>query len=119
MLSGILNDARRLNVRDDITGALVCRHDIYLQLLEGPPDRVAAAYARISRGDRHVDVKKLVSRQVASRMFGGWAMLHDPVKSLIWTRDQIADGILDRTPPSEVIDTFEDVSKNAGPEHAS
>ncbi|MEO1331606.1 MAG: BLUF domain-containing protein, partial [Pseudomonadota bacterium] len=34
MLNGILNDARRCNLRDDITGALVCRHDIYLQLLE-------------------------------------------------------------------------------------
>ena len=35
MLAGILLDARRCNKRDGITGALVCRHDIYLQLLEG------------------------------------------------------------------------------------
>ena len=35
-LAGILLDARRCNTRDAISGALVCRHDIFLQLLEGP-----------------------------------------------------------------------------------
>lgn len=119
ILSSILYDARKCNQRDDITGALVCRQDIYLQLLEGPPEQVSAAYVRICRDDRHAGVNKLVSRQVGSRMFGDWAMLHDPAKSLIWTQDQIADGILDRIPPSDIVDMFESVSRNAGPEHAS
>ena len=35
MLNGILVDARRMNTRDGITGALICRADIYVQLLEG------------------------------------------------------------------------------------
>lgn len=119
MLNGILNDARRCNLRDDITGALVCRHDIYLQLLEGPSEQVTAAYTRICRDDRHVGINKLVSRQVRSRMFGNWAMLHDPITSLIWTKDQIAEGILDRLSPTEITDMFESVSRNAGPEHAN
>jgi hypothetical protein len=119
ILSSILNEARTCNIRDGITGALVCRHDIYLQLLEGPPEQVTAAYVRICRDDRHVGISKLVSRQVTSRMFGNWAMLHDPAKSLIWTQDQIADGILDRLPPAEIVAMFESVSRNAGPEHAS
>lgn len=119
ILSSILDDARKCNLRDDITGALVCRHDIYLQLLEGPREPVTAAYMRICRDDRHAGVKKLVSRQVTSRMFGDWAMLHDPAKSLIWTRDQIADGILGRISTDDIVDMFESVSRNAGPEHAS
>lgn len=119
ILNSVLNDARKCNLRDGITGALVCRHDIYLQLLEGPSEQVAAAYMRICRDDRHVGIRKLVSRQVTNRMFGDWAMLHDPAKSLIWTRDQIADGILERIPPTEIVDMFESVSRNAGPEHAS
>jgi hypothetical protein len=119
ILSSILNDARRCNLRDDITGALVCRHDIYLQLLEGPYEPVTAAYMRICRDDRHAGIQKLVSRQVTSRMFGEWAMLHDPAKSLVWTRDQIADGILDRMSPNDIVEMFESVSRNAGPEHAS
>ena len=35
-LAGILMTARRNNRRDDITGALLCRSDLYLQLIEGP-----------------------------------------------------------------------------------
>jgi hypothetical protein len=35
ILNGILVDARRSNERDGITGALICRGDIYLQWLEG------------------------------------------------------------------------------------
>ena len=71
-LRTILNDARRCNTRDDISGALICRHDIYVQLLEGTEDAVNAAYMRISRDDRHVGVKNLVSRPITERLFGEW-----------------------------------------------
>ncbi|SPJ26215.1 BLUF domain-containing protein [Palleronia abyssalis] len=119
ILSNILNEARACNGRDEITGALVCRQDIYLQLLEGPSEPVEAAYSRICRDDRHVGINKLVSGRIESRMFGNWAMLHDPARSLIWTQDQIADGILDRTPAPEIVAMFESVSRNARPEHQS
>lgn len=118
ILGGILIDARRCNARDGITGALVCRHDIYLQLLEGPNEKVDAAYGRICRDDRHAGINKLVSRTVNSRMFGDWAMLHDPAKSLIWTQAEISAGILERIPQADVIGMFESVSENAGPEHS-
>jgi hypothetical protein len=114
ILGSILLDARRCNARDGITGALVCRHDIYLQLLEGPSEQVNAAYMRIYRDDRHAGIQKLVSRQITSRMFGDWAMLHDPAKSLIWTQDEIAAGILERTTPAEIIRMFENLSETAG-----
>ena len=42
ILGGILLDARRSNLRDGITGALICRADIYLQWQEGPEDQVRA-----------------------------------------------------------------------------
>lgn len=118
-LNSILIDARTCNTRDDITGALVCRHDIYLQLIEGPSEQVEAAYTRITRDDRHAGVSRLVNRQVTDRMFGHWTMLHDPANSLIWTEDQIASGILDRTPEPEIVDMFESVARNAKPEDAS
>jgi hypothetical protein len=57
MLAGILLEARRNNLRDDITGALICRHDLYLQLIEGPADAIDALYGRIVADDRHVDVQ--------------------------------------------------------------
>ena len=43
LLAGILMDARRCNARDGITGALICRDDLFLQLLEGPEEEVEAA----------------------------------------------------------------------------
>lgn len=112
-LSGILLDARSNNTRDGITGALICRHDIYLQLLEGPAPKVLAAYERISRDDRHVGPKKLVSRQVTGRTFGDWAMLHDPEKSWIWTAAEISDGVVDRATPEEIEQMFEDLAEKA------
>jgi len=112
ILSNILLDARRCNERDGVTGALVCRHEIFLQLLEGPTAEVEATYARILRDDRHVSPRKLVSRSISRRMFADWAMLHDPAKSLIWSRQEIADGALDRATPSDVIKVFEALAEN-------
>ena len=48
ILDNILLFSRRNNERDGITGALICRHEIYLQLLEGPKDKVDALFNRIS-----------------------------------------------------------------------
>lgn len=99
-------DARKNNTRDGITGALICRHDIFLQLLEGPVTEVNATIARIERDDRHVGMKILLSEKIEARMFGEWAMLHDPAKSVIWSDAEIADDILDRTPLEEVKAVF-------------
>ena len=112
-LQTILNDARRCNTRDGISGALVCRHDIYVQLLEGTLEAVHAAYMRISRDDRHVGVKKLVSRSITERFFGEWAMLHDPAISLIWNQQQIKDGILEQIPQTKIVEMFETISNRS------
>ena len=113
-LAGILLDARRCNTRDDVTGALVCRHDIYLQLLEGPEDAVRATYARISQDDRHAGVKELLNHKIQSRLFASWAMLHDPAKTWIWTEEEIANAALDRAEPAEIIKVFKDLSDRSG-----
>ncbi len=110
-LGGILVDARRCNERDGITGALVCRHDIYLQLLEGPADKVNAAYARIRRDDRHAGTNELVNRQIDARIFGDWAMLHDPEKSLIWSETEISDGVMERATQSDIVSMFETLAE--------
>ncbi|MGX0875741.1 hypothetical protein ACSSV4_000413 [Roseovarius sp. MBR-154] len=105
-LSSILMDARRANVRDDITGALIARHDLYLQLLEGPRDKVAAAYQRIRRDDRHVEVTRLVERCIETRLFPGWAMRDDPAQSWVWSIEAVRDGAIERTNEGEVLGFF-------------
>lgn len=106
VLNSILLDARRLNARDGITGALICRADLYLQLLEGPEAMVQAALGRIRRDDRHVDVTLHLAEPVAERMFGEWAMLHDPATTWIWTQREVADGAVERATPAEILAIF-------------
>jgi hypothetical protein len=81
VLAGILLDARRCNTRDGVTGALVCRREVFVQLLEGPERQVRDAFARIARDDRHLDVVLHAEDLVSERMFGDWAMFHDPARS--------------------------------------
>ncbi len=106
MLSGILINSRRNNTRDGITGALICRADVYLQLLEGPDDKVEAAMQRIKRDDRHVDIKQHVSEPVADRLFGAWAMLDDPARSWLWTQEEVANDALRNASEADVLAVF-------------
>lgn len=107
ILNGILIDARRANARDGITGALICRADIYLQWLEGPEDKVRAALARIADDDRHLDVKVHVSEPATERLFGDWAMLHDPAVTWIWSQRDVAEDAVERATPEEVTGFFQ------------
>jgi hypothetical protein len=84
-LAGILLDARRCNSRDDITGALICRRDVFLQLLEGPEQR-SATPSRGSAGTIGLDIVLHVDEPVSDRLFGSWAMLHDPDPSWLPAR---------------------------------
>ncbi len=105
-LNGILMIARRNNAHDAITGALICRHDLYLQLLEGPQAAVEARYHKIARDDRHLEVVKRVSRPVTKRMFPTWAMRDDPARSWMWTAKEISEDALDRAAPLDFIAVF-------------
>jgi hypothetical protein len=99
MLAGILSVSRRNNPRDGITGALICRGDLYLQLIEGPADAIDALYARIAEDDRHANVELLLSEEAHARMFPNWAMLDDTAPSLAWSAQEIAAGALKAASP--------------------
>ncbi len=106
MLAGILLAARRNNPRDDITGALICRHDLYLQLIEGPEAAIDALFARIAEDDRHNDVRLLLDTRVDRRLFPDWAMLDDEPDSLFWTPEQVAAGAIERAGPLALVAAF-------------
>ena len=114
MLNGILSISRRNNRRDGLTGALVCRRDIYLQLLEGPEAAVEATYARISGDDRHLAIRRLTSEPTEARLFPDWAMLDDPARSWLWNEAQVAAGAVTDASTSEVRAVFERIAR----EHA-
>jgi hypothetical protein len=111
ILNGILATARHNNKRDGITGALVCRNDLYLQLLEGPRDKVTAAFARILRDDRHLDVTLIRSGDVEVRMFPDWLMRDDPARSWMWTQSEVASGAIETASMDDVRGVFERLLK--------
>ena len=94
MLNGILSDARRCNARDDISGALICRADVYLQLLEGPDAAVDEAFSRIAKDNRHQEVMRLSRQTAPERLFPGWSMRDDPMHTWLWTKEEVAAGAL-------------------------
>ncbi len=115
-LGGILLDARRCNARDGITGMLICRADLYLQLLEGPEAAVDATYRRIAADDRHMELRLLTRRTVTDRLFPDWAMGDDPARSWLWTKAQLDDDILDRTTEADVLAVFQRVAAEGLPD---
>lgn len=114
LLNGILADARRNNLRDDVTGALICRADAYLQLIEGPDSAVRAAYARIANDDRHGEVTLRFAEPVDTRLFPEWAMRDDPAHSWMWTQAEVAAGAILRASRAELLAVFRRLLAEAG-----
>lgn len=112
-LAAILSGARRNNRRDDITGALICRHDLYLQLIEGPAPAIDALYARIVADDRHADIRLLLSDTVHQRLFPQWEMLDDQAPSLLWSPAEIAAGAIDAASAADLLGVFARLSASA------
>lgn len=106
MLGGILVQARRNNPRNDITGCLICRQDLYLQLLEGPEAAIDALYAKIKADDRHLAVEQLSKANVLARMFPDWAMRDDPAQSWLWPPEAVAAGVLFQASPDALRAVF-------------
>ena len=112
MLDGILAVSRRLNARDDITGTLICRADMYLQLIEGPHAAIQATYERITADDRHLDINLLISRNVTDRMFPKWAMRDDPARSWMWTQAEVSAGAIGAATPEQILGIFERLARD-------
>ena len=101
-LDDILMDARSRNVQDDVTGALIARSDIYLQLLEGEPLAVDRTYGRIMRDPRHENLQILVRRLTGWRLFSDWTMRGAPARGWMWSPRDVATGIPTRATRPEV-----------------
>lgn len=112
-LTGILASARRNNVRDGITGALICRDDLFMQMLEGEKAVIDAAFARIRRDDRHTEVQEVWAGRCDARLFPEWAMRHDPAQSWMWSREEVSAGAAGRATGEQAKDIFERLAVTA------
>ena len=106
MISSVNN-----NQRDQITGALICRSDLYLQYLEGPTERIDETFNKIKHDDRHVEVQVLKEGVHAERLFPKWAMRDDPVRSWMWSREEVDSGALNSISSSDALNIFKRHSK--------
>lgn len=113
-LDGILMHARRNNILNDITGALICRRDMYIQLVEGPDEAIDALFDRLQDDDRHVNVRLIASTQVEERIFPQWAMLDDTEPSMTFSKDEVDSGALEAAETETLRAMFRRIAAKAG-----
>lgn len=101
-LGGLFSAARSNNKRLQITGALLCVDDCFVQVLEGDETAVRALLAHITGDPRHESVELLDSGPMEQRVFSRWAMARvaedgEPDIPLIAHRDGISPAAGRRT----------------------
>lgn len=75
----LVDRARVNNRRDGLTGALIYNGQNFMQLLEGPVEKVELCLSAIRADRRHSGLIELRRRLVAEREFAGWSMLYSPL----------------------------------------
>ena len=110
LLDDILQIARARNRRLGITGTLISRSDLFLQMLEGPRQAISETFARIMDDERHVDVLLVQMNDAEGRLFREWDMRDDPMPSWMWTREQVRLGDHRMASAQEVYDIFERIA---------
>lgn len=74
ILDSIMEQSRRNNPRNGITGLLCHSEDIFLQVVEGGRDAICDLYNRIVTDTRHTHIRLLTYGEITERNFGGWTM---------------------------------------------
>ena len=79
-LQELLDQCRRDNARNGITGILFYSHGNIAQLFEGEQDVADNLFERIAVDGRHSHVQKLIDRPISARSFSGWHMAFHPIE---------------------------------------
>ena len=74
VVDSILEQSRKNNPRQGITGMLCFFDDIFVQVLEGGRDEVCELFNAIVRDDRHLNLRILTYEEITERRFGNWTM---------------------------------------------
>lgn len=70
----LLEQSRRRNIRQNITGMLLYKDGFFMQVLEGEAADVDDIYKSISRDERNFGPYMIEREPIAARDFEGWAM---------------------------------------------
>lgn len=74
LVDAILEESRKHNAANGITGILCYAGDTFIQVLEGGRDEVCELFNTIVRDQRHTQVRLLVYEEIGERKFSKWTM---------------------------------------------
>ncbi len=78
-IAALVEQARANNARDDLTGVLIYNEQNFMQLIEGPADRVEACLGLIRADRRHSGMIELRRRPIAARASADFTVLYSPL----------------------------------------
>lgn len=78
-IDNILEVARKHNGDHNISGMLLYKGGIFLQILEGEREELEKLYGRIALDLRHEGLKLLVKQEVKDRIFNDWTMAYKKI----------------------------------------
>lgn len=81
-IDDILNTAKKFNSENDITGMLVFRGGVFLQLLEGDKDQVLNLFGRIASDLRHESIRVVIKQNSEERIFPHWTMAYKKLEDM-------------------------------------
>lgn len=70
----ILKASRAYNVKNDISGILLYRNNTFIQLLEGPKDKIECLYNKILLDKRHKNCFVILEQESKKRSYPNWSM---------------------------------------------
>lgn len=76
----LLDQCRRDNAKNNVTGVLFYSHGNIAQLIEGEAEILESLFEKISRDGRHSNVMKLVAKPISTRSFSEWSMAFHPLE---------------------------------------
>ena len=86
-LLDLLHDSRAFNTMDNISGVLMHKNGLFLQIIEGKSKDLEDLIERLHRDTRHNNLKIIDDQLVEDRIFANWSMgcadFDDPTLSLI------------------------------------
>lgn len=74
VLKELLEQSRRNNQRDGITGMLLYDSGTFIQYIEGPCEPLLACWERIKADPRHRGIIKVAEEPIEARLFADWSM---------------------------------------------
>ena len=91
-LAQIIDSSTKNNREIGVTGCLLSGSNSFLQLLEGPRQRIDSLYVTINADSRHKNVVMLTDEDIDERLFASWSMKLAPFDDLEWSDAEFGSG---------------------------